>query len=66
MRGPLGTALSGRSWVTLTKGPFSSLAAPDLNIQSQWAPGGGLQRVGRKEFPPPPCKSLLVFLHLWV
>lgn len=42
MRDPLGTALSGRSWVTLTKGPFSSLAALDLNIQSQWAPGGGL------------------------
>lgn len=66
LRDPLGTALSGRSWVTLTKGPFSSLAALDLNIQSQWAPGGGLQRVGRKEVPPPPCKSLLVFLHLWV
>ena len=38
LRDPLGTALSGRSWVTLTKGPFSSLAALDLNIQSQWAP----------------------------
>ena len=51
---PLGSTLSGRSWVTLTKRPFSSLAAPDLNIQSQRTRAS---TEGAGWSPPPPHKS---------
>ena len=51
---PLGSTLSGRSWVTLTKKPFSSLAAADLNIQSQ-RPRASTEGAGWS--PPPPHKS---------
>lgn len=60
---PRGSTLSRRSWVTLTKGPFSSLAAPDLQIQSRRP---GVYRGGGKE-PPPAHKSCLQdFLRVWV
>lgn len=58
--------LSGRSWVTLTKGPFSSLAALDLNIQRQWA-SEAVCRVGHKGVPPSSPQipvGLAAFPHL--